>query len=355
MAVFRNFDELEVIAPNFKRRLSGVTSTIIQLIPAQRAAGLEIAVLGEGLPDTLPKIRYRDLWRLLKRPLSGKKRVWHARRNVEMLCGIILRDMLRMPLKLVFTSASQRKHKAYTKWLITKMDSVIATSAKTATYLSVPNTIIMHGIDADRFSPVDDKMAAKQAVGLPTDKKIVGCFGRIRAQKGSDLFIDAMILALQSNPSWIAILAGRATLEHAAFQKDMEARIANAGMVDRIIFVGEHTDIERWYQALDLFIAPQRWEGFGLTPLEAMSCGVPVIATNVGAFDELIIEGSTGYILENFEASIMAEQAIIMMRDDTLRQKMSLGCRQHIVSKFSLSREVEQLNSVYRQVLQGAN
>ena len=43
----------------------------------------------------------------------------------------------------------------------------------------------------------------------------------------------------------------------------------------------------RWYQALDLLVAPQRWEGFGLTPLEAMACGVPVIATTVGAFDEI--------------------------------------------------------------------
>jgi mannosyltransferase len=107
---------IEVIAPNFKRRLSGVTSTIIQLVPALDAAGCRIAVLGPGLPAHLPHIRIRDLWRLWRRPGNGRRRVWHARRNVEMLGGVVLRDILRMPLALLFTSASQRHHKRWTKF-----------------------------------------------------------------------------------------------------------------------------------------------------------------------------------------------------------------------------------------------
>jgi mannosyltransferase len=66
---------VDVIAPNFKQRLSGVTSTIIQLIPFQRDAGLRIATLGPGLPDHLPRIRFRDLWQLWRRPVSGNMRV----------------------------------------------------------------------------------------------------------------------------------------------------------------------------------------------------------------------------------------------------------------------------------------
>lgn len=350
MPDFKDFDTLEVIAPNFKRRLSGVTSTIIQLVPAQRNAGLGIAAFGEGLPKHLPRLAYFDLWRLWQRPSSGKKRVWHARRNVEMIAGLFMRDVLRMPVKLLFTSASQRHHTRLTKWLISKMDGVIATSRKTATYLKVPNQVIMHGIDIERFCPPADKAVAKQTIGLDPNKKIVGCFGRIRAQKGSDLFIDAMIGALQSNTDWMAILAGRATAEHLEFQKEMVSRIANAGMSDRILFVGEHTDIERWYQALDLFIAPQRWEGFGLTPLEAMACGVPVIATDVGAFSELVVEGKTGYVLPDFEANTMTQYAIDLMRDDEKRAEMSKVSRAHMVTEFSLSREVDTLISTYRSL-----
>ena len=74
--------------------------------------------------------------------------------------------------------------------------------------------------------------------------------------------------------------------KYADFARDLEARVAQAGMTERILFSPEVPvwEMPQWYQALDLFVAPQRWEGFGLTPLEAMACGVPVVATTVGAF-----------------------------------------------------------------------
>ncbi|MGL4490919.1 MAG: glycosyltransferase family 4 protein [Rhizobiaceae bacterium] len=353
--MFVDPSSVDVIAPNFKKRLSGVTSTIIQLVPSQREAGLNIAALGPGLPDHLPKIRFRDLWKLWSRPASGRVRVWHARRNVEMLPGIIMRSILRMPLKLVFTSASQRKHKAYTRFLIARMDAVIATSAKTAAYLKVPNTVIMHGIDTARFCPLAGKASAKHAVGLPSDTKIVGCFGRIRHQKGTDIFVDTMIALLPKNPGWMAIIAGRTTVEHAAFEKDLHERITAAGLTERIKFVGEHTDIERWYQALDLFIAPQRWEGFGLTPLEAMATGVPVIATDVGAFSELILEGVTGHVVQAPHVENFTKIADGLMTDRSMLDAYAHGAREHTVSNFSLGGEAKAIMDVYNRIWNEVN
>src|SRR5690606_5661762 len=103
---------VDVIALNFKRRLSGVTSTVIQLVPFQARLGVRIAVLGPGLPDDagLPKIGFRSLLGLWRAPDGRGHRIWHARRNNEMGFGLFLRSVLRMPLKLVFTSAAQRRH-----------------------------------------------------------------------------------------------------------------------------------------------------------------------------------------------------------------------------------------------------
>ena len=100
---------VEVVAPNFKRRLSGVTSTIVQLVPLQ-VTMISLATLGPGLPASLPKIAWWQVPALLRRPSGGRVRVWHARRNLEMLGGVVLKKLLRAPLKLVFTSASQRRH-----------------------------------------------------------------------------------------------------------------------------------------------------------------------------------------------------------------------------------------------------
>ncbi|WP_313200282.1 glycosyltransferase family 4 protein [Rhizobium sp.] len=340
--------EVEVIAPNFKRRLSGVTSTIIQLVPVQRALGYKLAALGPGLPDAIPHIRFRDLLRLWSRPRSGKMRVWHARRNVEMLPAIIMRDILRMPLKIVFTSASQRRHTGWTRWLISKMDAVVATSGRTAAYLDVPNTVVMHGIDTERFSPAKDKAAARVALDLDPNKKFVGCFGRVRHQKGTDLFVDTMIALLPTRRDWIAVIAGRATGPHVDYEKQLIEKVAKAGLADRILFVGEHTDINEWYRTLDLFVAPQRWEGFGLTPLEAMATGVPVVATDVGAFPELIVTGNdeTGtIILADLEA--MTAASADFMDDDARRQEAGTRALHHVTTNFSIEHEIRRLGAVY--------
>jgi mannosyltransferase len=341
--------KVEVVAPNFKRRLSGVTSTIIQLVPLQ-AAGIGIATLGPGLPDTLPKMRWRQVFSLLRRPASGRRRVWHARRNVEMLAGLVLRDVLRAPLRLVFTSASQRRHKAWTKFLIRRMDAVIATSRKTAAYLDVPNTVVMHGIDLARFSPPADLGAAKAAVGLDPSRSYVGCFGRVRRQKGTDLFVDVMIALLPAHPQWSAVIAGRATAEHKGFEAELKDRVKRAGLADRILFVGEHKDIERWYRALSLFVAPQRWEGFGLTPLEAMASGVPVVAADVGAFSELVASGETGIVVERDDPDAMIEAVGRLMGDEAERARAAGAALRRVRSVFPLKGEAEKLIELYRDL-----
>ncbi|SFB47745.1 mannosyltransferase [Rhizobium sp. NFR07] len=348
-----DISDVEVIAPNFKRRLSGVTSTIIQLVPVQRALGYKVAALGPGLPSSTPHIRFRDLLHGWKAPRGKRVRVWHARRNIEMLPAIFLRDVLRMKLKIAFTSASQRKHTGWTKWLISKMDAVIATSSRTSGYLTVPNTVILHGIDTERFVPSANKAEAKRVCALPANKKIVGCFGRVRHQKGTDLFVDAMIDVLPARPDWIAIVAGRATGPHVDYEKGLIDRIAKAGLADRILFVGEHTNINDWYRALDLFIAPQRWEGFGLTPLEAMATAVPVIATDVGAFPELIVTGNeeTGAIVPRDDMKAMATTAAQFMDDGIRRDAASARALQHARASFSITNEVEALGQVYDALL----
>ncbi len=344
--------DVEVIAPNFKRRLSGVTSTIIQLIPVQRSLGQKVATLGPGLPAQLAHVRYRDLLRLWQPPRGKTWRIWHARRNIEMLPAIVMRDVLRMPLKIVFTSASQRRHTGWTKWLISRMDGVIAVCGKTAGYLTVPNTVILHGIDTDRFSPPADRTQAKRTRGLDPERKIVGCFGRVRHQKGTDLFVDTMIRLLPDRPDWMAIVAGRATGPHAAFESGLKEKVAAAGLADRILFVGEHTDINEWYRALDLFIAPQRWEGFGLTPLEAMATGVPVVATDVGAFPELLVTGEeeTGLIIERDSLEAMTDAAALFMDDEARREAAGRHARARAVENFNIQGEAKRIGNLYRSI-----
>ncbi|MCB1342338.1 MAG: glycosyltransferase family 4 protein [Pseudooceanicola sp.] len=335
--------DLRVIAPNFKRRLSGVTATIVRLVPLQ-ARMIGIAVVGPGLPVALPRL---PLWRLLF--LDAQTRVWHARRNTEMLAGLVLKHLFRKRLRLLFTSASQRVHTGYTRWLIGRMDRVVATSARTAEYLERPADVVMHGIDTDGFSPAGDRGALRARLGLP-DGVLVGCYGRIRHQKGTDAFVEAMMAV--ARPGVTALVMGRATGEHEGFLRDLRAKVREAGMEDRIRFLPEVTvsEMADWYRVLDLYVAPQRWEGFGLTPLEAMACGVPVVATDVGAFPELVPDDA-GRIVAAGDVAAMAAAVAAYLDSEALRGQQGAAARAHVLAHFRLEQEAGRLVEIYREML----
>lgn len=341
----RNSDP-EVIAPNLKRRLSGVTATVVRLVPIQ-ARQIGIVTTGPGLPDGLPHL---PLWRVATLP-RDRWRIWHARRNSEMVLGLVLRGVFRRRFRLLFTSAAQRHHKPFTKWLIARMDGVIATSAKAARYLQRSATVIMHGVDTAVFSPAVDRAALRADLGLPGGV-VIGCFGRVRAQKGVDLLVGAAVDLLPSRPGVSVVFTGLVTPDNAGFHAALVARIAAAGLTDRVRFLGEipWAQVVRHYQALDLFCAPARWEGFGLTPLEAMACGVPVVAADVGAFDQLIVPEAGTLVSAGDQAALTA--ALRAWIDDPARLAAGgMAARAHVLAHHRIEAEAEAICAVYRRML----
>lgn len=344
--------QVAVVAPNFKRRLSGVTSTIIQLVPLQ-ARSICVAALGPGLPAHLPRMSWRQGIGLWRRPAVRPFRIWHARRNVEMIVGVILRDILRAPMKLVFTSAAQRRHKPFTRWLIGRMDRVVATSAASGAYLDVPHRIVLHGVDTELFHPPRDAEDRWAASGLP-GKYGVGCFGRIRPQKGTDLFVDAMIELLPRYPEWTAVITGRATASHHGFAKALHARIKKAGLEERIVFLGEVPDVKAWFRRISLCVAPSRNEGFGLTPLEAMASSKAVVASDAGAYAEIIIPGVTGAVASAGDGAALKRAIEPYLADPAMAERHGAAGLQHARSRFALENEAGGLKEIYEELWNAA-
>ncbi|MBM3605032.1 MAG: glycosyltransferase family 4 protein [Alphaproteobacteria bacterium] len=337
-----------VVAPNLKRRLSGVTATVVRLIPVQ-ARLIDIAATGPGLPPDLPHI---PLVRAATLP-RDRWRVWHARRNTEMALGLILRRLLRRRYRLLFTSAAQRRHTGFTRWLIRQQDALIATSPQAASYLERPATVILHGVDTKVFQPAPDRRALRQDLGLDPDAVLIGCFGRVRAQKGVDLLVQAGLDLLPSRPRVQIILTGRITPDNRAFADDLQARIRAAGLSDRIRFLGElpWDQVVRHYQALDLFAAPARWEGFGLTPLEAMACAVPTVAARAGAYETLIRDNETGSLVPRDDGPALTDALARWLDDDAARAAAGQAARAHVIAHHAIEGEARALVQVYHDLL----
>lgn len=344
-------EKIDAIAPNLKRRYSGVSSTVFRLVPVQ-ADKIAIATTGPVLPDDIPQFPLSKLIFMSRSGPSGF-RIWHARRNIEMLVGLLLKYVFFKRLKLVFTSAAQRRRGAYSRWLIRRMDAVIAASGKAKSYLGVPARVVLHGIDAEAFAPPTDRAALRANLGLDRDALIVGCFGRIRAQKGTDLFVEAMIELLPRHPAAQGIIMGGVTRDQQGFVDALKARIDAAGLGDRLRILPEDPGftIAPWFQASDIYVAPQRWEGFGLTPLEAMSCGVAVVATRVGAFEDLVVPGETGFLVPPEDLPQLTSAIDKLMTDAPLRHAMAKAARCKVVKQHQIAHEADAITAVYRRLI----
>ncbi len=352
----------EVIITNIKKRYSGVSGTINALLPVQ-ARSLKLGFVGTDLPgarlaeqDCPDNFRRLTLWQAIclsaRRLPDGRPRIWHLRRDPEMLLAIFLRDVLRFPIRLVFTSAAKHRHSWFPRWLISRMDGVISTTPEAASH--VPNTtrVVPHGIALERFSPPSDKLGAWQHSGLP-GKYGIGTFGRIRDDKGSDVFVDAMIEVLPDFPEWTAVLAGLCTPQHQAYEDALKARIAAAGLSERIVFLGVlgPDAVADCYRNVLLTVACPRYEPFGLTPLEGMACGCAVIATDTGAFRSIVDEGQTGHVIPTDSVPALVSALRGMLGDPARVAGMGARGRERAVALFSVEREAAGIQSVYDAVL----
>ena len=340
-------DNLQLIVPNLHRRYSGVTATNRMVAP-KLARLFRAAWLGPDAPDGIARTRVAELLKLRRRRMPL---IWHARRNNEMIVGVVLRS-LGWPLKLVFTSAAQRHHSWITRWLIRRMDAVIATSDTSASFLKRKATVIPHGVDTDRYAPPADRMAAFAQTGLP-GRYAIGCFGRLRAQKGSDLFVQAMCRLLPRYPDFAAVLVGAVTAEHASFANDLKNRIEVAGLQSRIVITGELPieDVQRWYQRLTIYAFTSRNEGFGLTLIEAMSVGAALVASRAGAAELVVEDGVTGVLTPSGDVDALVAALEPLMRDPASAAQMGERGRARVLEKFSLDVEAAAIAELYRTLV----
>lgn len=340
-------DAIEVIVPNLTFRYSGVTATNRMIAP-RIAAMMKVAWLGRDRPDGIAQIHWSDLLRLRRR--AATLRIWHARRNIEMIVGVLLHS-LGWPLALVFTSAGQRHHSGITRWLIARMDAVIATSELSASYLQRPATVIHHGIDPARYAPPADRAAAWRDSGLP-GRYGIGCFGRVRRQKGTDLFVTAMCRLLPRYPDFAAVVIGEVTSDQRSFEAELKAKVAAAGLSERIVFLGYRPvdELPLWYRRISIYAFTSRNEGFGLTLLEAMAAENGLVASRAGAAEIVVVDGDTGLLVPPGDGDALAAALETLMRDPDRVVRMGRRGRARVLADFSIDAEAARIAALYRGI-----
>ncbi|MFL2769223.1 MAG: glycosyltransferase family 4 protein [Gammaproteobacteria bacterium] len=348
-----NLENIELIIGNSGRNFSGGTSITIQLLDYQEKE-MNLAVLGSRfIPKHFKTLNYLQFLMLTRKKLpNGKLRVFYTRKNNEMIQGLIAKYIFRSKIKIIFSSSAQRNHTKFTKWLMSKMDSVVSTSRKAGNYLiKEPDKIISHGIDLNRFSLPEDKDKAWQALGFPGSIGI-GIFGRVRYSKGIDILVDAALKVLPKHPKATVIICGEIQIEDQTYKNNMLRKITDANLEDRILFLGKKPfeDLPKLFQGMSVVAALSRNEGYGLTPLEGMASGAAVLTSSEGIWDELVRDGIDGYVVKTNDVLQTSERLNTLIENSSKTKSMGENAAKYISENFSVEKEADQIIQHIRYV-----
>jgi glycosyltransferase involved in cell wall biosynthesis len=191
---------------------------------------------------------------------------------------------------------------------------------------------LLNGVDCERFVPATDVTHVRQTIGLPQKAWIIGCVGRFIATKRYPLLIQAFEKLADHHPQLLLIILGDGGPEKAKVA-DM---ISKSPFNRRILALGHQPDPSPFYQAMDLMVMPSSHEGLANALLEAMACGVPVLAHAACGASEVIADGSSGVLHHIQEASDLATAIGQLIDHPHHLTSMGQTARASAVSRFSL-------------------
>lgn len=213
-------------------------------------------------------------------------------------------------------------------------------------------TQIYNGVDTDRFRPAQGaKPYLPVAEGFADDRSvIIGTVGRFQAVKDQMNLAEGFIQLLEQHPDHKKT-ARLVMIGDGPLRKPVLERLAVAGYADQVWAPGPRDDVNALLPALDLFVLPSRTEGISNTLLEAMSSGLPVIATAVGGNPELVVDGETGTLIPAADSQALADALLqYLWKPDLLKTHGSAG-RKRVEAHFSITAMVDNYLSVYDRML----
>lgn len=310
---------------------------------------------------------------------GSKYDVLHCHYYLSGLAGLVVNKKLKIPLIMSFHTLALMKNlvgrtvdekeealrlEAEFK-LVRKVDMVVASSDNDAAYLNYlygcPSEkihIVMPGVDAKVFSPIS-KAKARKILGAKLNIKIILAVGRIEPLKGFDALLYALKILLVKRPEFrervsLWIVGGDTSEAISLWPKELrhlKKLQRNLGIEASVKFVGQKSqkELRYYYSAADVVVMPSHYESFGMVALEAMSCGTPVIISDVSGVSDLVESRRTGLVTTVNNPLLLAEQIENLMLSGCGSTDY-LGKVENRAIKYTWQRSARRLQKVYRRV-----
>lgn len=347
----------------FRNITAGLTAKGVELLLVELGSGTAPKWLAE-----YPNVSYRSF------DAAGSRNILAARRKIAELAANEKIDILHTHLfysglaaafarkrlsKTIFAMMrhhtgvvrmlGSRFHVWADKWMAEKADRVMTVSEAARTYMRDVDGIrrddievVYLGFDFEQMSPNAEKRAAARAeFGFDDNDLVIGYVANFAAGKGHVQLISAFDAVKRQFPNAKLILAGRGKLQ------EVEDAVGRLGLGRRIVFAGWQDDVSTVYNAMDIFVQPSLSEAFSQVLVEAMGCGLPVVATDVGGAREVIENGSNGFIIEPDDPEAIAREALRLAGDEKLRRKIAERGMMSVRDRFSAETMVDRHIKLY--------
>lgn len=211
--------------------------------------------------------------------------------------------------------------------------------------------IVTNGIDVqalhDRLDRTD-RQAARKIYGYDEKNLVVLALARLVPVKGIHILIDALAVALRQAPSLRLLIAGSGDENYI---RQLENQVLQLHLQDFVLFIGNEPSIEKPFKAADIYVAPFMWpEAFGLSILEAMAAGLPVIGSNSGGISELLGCGTCGLLFEEANVKELADCLLKYAKDPALRARMGMVASR-VSLEYSSEKMFQQIQKIYENIV----
>ncbi len=210
------------------------------------------------------------------------------------------------------------------------------------TLFNTNHSVILNCINKELFQAEIEKISIE---GIESDNTVIGIVGRVAHQKGHDILLKSMARLIKNHPCLKLLVIGDGPdIETVQFLS------GELGLEDHVIWYGrlEPEKLPQAYKAMDIFAMPSRFEGFGLTAIEAMASGVPVIASRIDGLKEVIgIDGENGLLCNSEDGEDLAVKIEMLMSDVALQKKIVSNAEKRVHQLFSVQQHDQKWQTAY--------
>lgn len=220
-------------------------------------------------------------------------------------------------------------------------------------------TIIPNGYNPQDFFPIRQPLA-RQTLGLDAHEPVLLQLGRMVPRKGVDNVIRALAILQETHgiAARLLIVGGDSREPDPALTPEigrLQQLAAELGVTRLVTFTGSRTrdELRHYYSAADVFVTTPWYEPFGITPLEAMACGTPVVGAAVGGIKHTVLLNKTGFLVQPNDPTALADRVAVLIRNKDLRQRYSQQAIQHVQAGYTWARVAQQTADLYDLVTNG--